>query len=220
MLTYLYIIKSIKCIYIRCFLLPEDPDPRQALPSFLLHPLSPLLVRRPTRIGASGPPLQDLLRKSAPGFATWCDKVPLPVLDGGHRSGGRASVVPNPVRWHRPRRAVLARHELIAGGVRRGTSRGRQSAPRAPQESGATIPGTRRRPGQTDTRARGSDLLIRGPGGLRGVRAICLQKRGLRDPCLNGLDSVVGNGNDTFLDWQNHLALTRRKVPFPKHYYR
>src|SRR5208337_5439254 len=66
----------------------------------------------------------------------------------------------------------------------------------------------------------GSDLLIRGPGGLRGVRAICLQKRGLRDPCLNGLDSVVGNGNDTFLDWQNHLALTRRKVPFPKHYYR
>jgi len=68
--------------------------------------------------------------------------------------------------------------------------------------------------------AEGSDLLIRGPGGLRGVRAICLQKRGLRDPCLNGLDSVVGNGNDTFLDWQNHLALTRRKVPFPKHYYR
>ena len=32
----------------------------------------------------------------------------------------------------------------------------RLTAPRAPQESGATIPGTRRRPGQTDTRARGS----------------------------------------------------------------
>src|SRR5271157_4911574 len=42
--------------------------------------------------------------------------------------------------------------------------------------------------------AAGSDLLIWGPGGLRGVRVICLQKRGLRDPCLNGLDSVVGNG--------------------------
>src|SRR5208337_3197809 len=43
-----------------------------------------------------------------------------------------------------------------AGSVCRRTSRGRHSAPRAPQESGATIPGTRRRPGQTDTRARGS----------------------------------------------------------------
>ena len=38
----------------------------------------------------------------------------------------------------------------------RRTSRGRHSAPRAPQESGATIPGTQRRPGQTDTRARGT----------------------------------------------------------------
>src|SRR5271157_4867922 len=69
-------------------------------------------------------------------------------------------------------------------------------------------------------KARASDLLIRGPGGLRGVRVICLQKRGLRDPCLNGLDSVVGNGNDTFRDCRDHLALTRRKIPFPKHYYR
>ena len=39
-------------------LLPGGLDPGQALPSFLLHPLSPLLVRRPTRIGASGPRLQ------------------------------------------------------------------------------------------------------------------------------------------------------------------
>jgi len=35
-------------------LLPGGLDPGQALPSFLLHPLFPLLVRRPTRIGASG----------------------------------------------------------------------------------------------------------------------------------------------------------------------
>jgi hypothetical protein len=31
---------------------------------------------------------------------------------------------------------------------------------------------------------------------------------------------VVGKRNGTFLDCQDHLALTRRKVPFPKHYYR
>ena len=29
-----------------------------------------------------------LLRKSAPGLAMWRDKNPLPVPDGGHRSGG------------------------------------------------------------------------------------------------------------------------------------
>ena len=43
-----------------------------------------------------------------------------------------------------------------SGGVGRRTSRGRHSAPRAPRGSGATIPGTQRRPGQTDTRARGT----------------------------------------------------------------
>ncbi len=47
-------------------------------------------------------------------------------------------------------------HGLVAEVERRRTSRGRHSAPRAPQESGATIPGTQRRPGQTDTRARGT----------------------------------------------------------------
>ena len=41
-----------------------------------------------------------------------------------------------------------------SGGVGRRTSRGKHSAPRAPRGSGATIPGTQRRPGQTDTRAR------------------------------------------------------------------
>src|SRR5208337_1836390 len=71
-------------------------------------------------------------------------------------AGGRASVVPDPVPWHRHRRAVVPSHGLVAGDERRRTSRGRHSAPRAPQESGATILGTRRRPGQTDTRARGS----------------------------------------------------------------
>src|SRR5271157_5224765 len=45
---------------------------------------------------------------------------------------------------------------ISSGGVGRRTSRGRHSAPRAPQESGATIPGTQRRPGQTHTRARGT----------------------------------------------------------------
>jgi hypothetical protein len=86
-----------------------------------------------------------------------------PLTPMGHRGytafgrGGRASVVPDPVRWHRHRRAVVPSRELVAGDERRGTSQGRHSAPRAPQESGATIPGTRRRPGQTDTRARGSN---------------------------------------------------------------
>src|SRR3954465_15560186 len=42
------------------------------------------------------------------------------------------------------------------GGRRRRTSQRRRSAPRAPQRLGATIPSTERRPGQTDTRARGS----------------------------------------------------------------
>ena len=43
-----------------------------------------------------------------------------------------------------------------SGGVGRRTSRGKHSAPRAPRGSGATIPGTQRRPGQTHTRARGT----------------------------------------------------------------
>jgi hypothetical protein len=94
--------------------------------------------------------------KIRPGIGHVARQNRLPRSWRGHRSGGRASVVPNPVRWHRPRRAVLPSHELVAGSVCRGTSRGRHSAPRAPQESGATIPGTQRRPGQTDERARGS----------------------------------------------------------------
>jgi len=65
-------------------------------------------------------------------------------------------VVPDPVRRHRHRRAVVPSHVLITGDECRRTSRGRHSAPRAPQESGATIPGTQRRPGQTHTRARGT----------------------------------------------------------------
>jgi hypothetical protein len=47
-----------------------------------------------------------------------------------------------------------------------------------------------------------------------------LLKRGLANLGLKGLAFEAGNGNGTFLDWQNHLALTRRKVPFPKHYCR
>ena len=47
-------------------LLPGGLDPGQALPSFLLHPLSPLLVRRPTRIGASGPRLQGASGSAQP----------------------------------------------------------------------------------------------------------------------------------------------------------
>src|SRR5271157_3365139 len=45
---------------------------------------------------------------------------------------------------------------ISSGGVGRRASRGRHSAPRAPRGSGATIPGTQRRPGQTHTRARGT----------------------------------------------------------------
>ena len=40
------------------------------------------------------------------------------------------------------------------------------------------------------------------------------------NPRLEDLYNVVGSGNGTFLDCSDHLALTRRKVPFPKHYYR
>jgi hypothetical protein len=71
--------------------------------------------------------------------------------------GGRASVVPDPVRRHRHRRAVVPSHGLVAEDERRRTSRGRHSAPRAPQGSGATILGALRRLGQTDTQARGSN---------------------------------------------------------------
>ena len=71
--------------------------------------------------------------------------------------GVRASVVPDPVRRHRHRRAVVPSHGLVGEDERRRTSRGRHSALRASQGSGATIPGTERRPGQTDTRARGSN---------------------------------------------------------------
>ena len=73
--------------------------------------------------------------------------------------GGACFRGAGPVPWHRHRRAVVPSHGLVAGDERRRTSRGRHSAPRAPQESGATIPGTRRRPGQTDTRARGSMII-------------------------------------------------------------
>src|SRR5271157_1759700 len=100
-----------------------------------------------------------LLRKSGPELAGWRDNTPRPPLVAGGAllsGGGRASVVPDPVRRHRHRRAVVRSHVLITGDECRRTSRGRHSAPRAPQESGATIPGTQRRPGQTHTRARGT----------------------------------------------------------------
>src|SRR5208337_1663363 len=47
-------------------LLPGGLGPRHALPSFLLHSLSPLLVRWPTRIGASGPRLQGCFALAKP----------------------------------------------------------------------------------------------------------------------------------------------------------
>src|SRR5208337_235322 len=43
---------------------------------------------------------------------------------------------------------------------------------------------------------------------------------GLGDPRLGRQWCGVGTGNDTFCDCRDCLALTRRKVPFPKHYYR
>jgi len=88
---------------------------------------------------------------------------------------------------------------------------------KSPAEQVRPPPSTRRHRREKLT---SSDLLIWGPGGLRGVGVICLQKRGLGDPRRSGLDSVVGNGNGTFCDHADHLELTRRKVPFPKHYYR
>ena len=96
--------------------------------------------------------------KIRPGIRRVARNTPRPplVAGGALLSGGRASVVPDPVRRHRHRRAVVPSHLLITGDECRRTSRGRHSAPRAPQESGATIPGTQRRPGQTHTRARGT----------------------------------------------------------------
>src|SRR5271165_1946659 len=80
-----------------------------------------------------------------------CVPVPFHTAFGGacFRGAGPGSMAQTSARR-------MSSHGLVAEDERRRTSRGRHSAPRAPQESGATIPGTRRRPGQTDTRARGS----------------------------------------------------------------
>src|SRR5271157_67529 len=120
------------------------------LVSMSIHPRT--AVRRGRHAGLV------LLRKSGPELAGWPDNSPRPplVAGGALLSGGRASVVPDPVRRHRHRRAVVRSHVLITGDECRRTSRGRHSAPRAPRGSGATIPGTQRRPGQTHTRARGT----------------------------------------------------------------
>src|SRR5271157_1580070 len=58
------------------------------------------------------------------------------VLGGGSARGwGRASMMPDPVRTQRHRCAVMPSNRLVACDERRRTSRGRHSAPRAPQRA-------------------------------------------------------------------------------------
>ena len=101
--------------------------------------------------------------KAAPKIRPGIGRVATIITPNPHWSPGvhcfRGGVLPwcrHPVRRHRHRCAVVPSHVLITGDECRRTSRGRHSAPRAPQGSGATIPGTQRRPGQTHTRARGT----------------------------------------------------------------
>jgi len=139
------------CIIVR---VPPGPTTSRRSPRRLRQELS-----SPVRVFISQPRFRSfLLRKSGTELAGWRGNTPRPplVAGGALLSGGRASVVPDPVRRHRHRRAVVLSHVLITGGVGRRTSRGRHSAPPAPRGSGATIPGTQRRPGQTHTRARGT----------------------------------------------------------------
>ena len=62
----------------------------------------------------------ELLRKTEPELGEWREKNPFPVRHGGlQRSRGeRASVVPNPVSWHRHRRAVLPSVFIIPGAAK------------------------------------------------------------------------------------------------------
>ena len=83
-------------------LLSGGRGPRHALPSVLLHPLSPLLVRRPTRIGASGPRLQDCFALAQPAAVQPLNE---PKEDSLPRVPGEQSVDQSTSRSH-----DLARH--------------------------------------------------------------------------------------------------------------
>jgi hypothetical protein len=65
-----------------------------------------------------------------------------------------------------------------------------------------------------------SELLIWGRSSLVGCDVICLRPRYFDNPWWEGSGSEAGKRNGTFRDGSNHLAHTRRKVPFPKHYCR
>ena len=69
-------------------------------------------------------------------------------------------------------------------------------------------------------RPSGSELLIWGRSSLVGCDVICLRARYFDNPWWEGSGSEAGKRNGTFRDGSNHLAHTRRKVPFPKHYCR
>src|SRR5271166_2751338 len=83
-------------------LLSGGPGPRHALPSVLLHPLSPLLVRRPMWIGASGPRLQDGFALAQPAAVQPLNQ---PKEDSLPRVPGEQSVDQSTSRSH-----DLARH--------------------------------------------------------------------------------------------------------------
>jgi hypothetical protein len=74
--------------------------------------------------------------------------------------------------------------------------------------------------GRFDTSWAASELLIWGRSSLVGCDVICLRPRYFDNPWWEGSGSEAGKRNGTFRDGSNHLAHTRRKVPFPKHYCR
>src|SRR5271157_5691955 len=88
-------------------------NPHGGRPGFLVsvstHPRTP--VRRGRHAG-----LLLLLRKSGPELAEWRDNTPRPplVAGGALLSGGRAAMMPDPVRTQRHRCAVMPSNRLVA----------------------------------------------------------------------------------------------------------
>src|SRR5262249_48661071 len=91
-----------------------------------------------------------LLRKSRAGFSEGHDRTPYPPTGRGGVTpfaGGRASVVPDPERRHRPRRAGATHTDRARGGGDGGRRGGSHSAPRAPPGSGGDQTGYGATPG-------------------------------------------------------------------------
>ena len=78
---------------------------------------------------------------------------------------------------------------------------------------------------QSRRKAAGKESSLRPPDLGTGVVRVSLDLSACGNgawgnPRQEGLNIGLGSGNGTFLDCSDHLALTRRKVPFPKHYCR